>query len=106
MGFHIRSVVGVAGTPRPISRLLVQGETILVRPAPSVVHSPQSGLGGVSQLKKPAPIGTRGNGSLLKRSPIRTGREAIVGFNEETLSHPFFFIAGDSLNPVPPHSRH
>ena len=40
-----------------------------------MVHSPQSGLGGVSQQKKLAPIGTRGNGPLLKRSPIRTRRE-------------------------------
>jgi hypothetical protein len=63
-------------------------------------------LGGVSQKKKLAPIGTRGNGSLLKRSPIRTWRETIEGFNEETLPHTFFFIAGDALDPIPPHGRH
>jgi hypothetical protein len=106
VSFHVRSPVVVARTPRPVSSLPVQGEPILIRPPPPVVHSPQRRLRGVGQEKELAPVSSRADGSLLEHSPIGTGRETVVGFNEEPLPHPFFFIASDPLNPVPSHGRH
>src|SRR6516165_11253389 len=96
---------GVASGP-PAGRWNGTRRRILVRPAPSVVHSPESRLRGVSQEKKLAPVRSRGDGSLLACTPVRARREAIVGFNQETFPDPFLLVAGDSLDPVTPHSRH